>query len=556
MSNLNPNQNQNPLGDKRLILGIVLIFGFMWAWQTYLAKKYPQPVKAPVSTATPGTGVAGDERAAGAKTVDGKPASADPALTGPALKGGDAKSAVATPQPEKLFEYEDEKIRFVLSSHGMGLKEFTLKTYRDLAGQPIQLGTSTIGNLFETRLGATNFAVDFDVQQPEKGLFQGIARTDAGTIKRTLKYDAEKGSFENTIDVSDSKSPLSQGLITVIPDTIQANVSTSWLFPSYAHQDFVVGHSGTTETVNYSRTKENLIHDYSNVSFISSGDQYFATAILDHSEIAPTARATADVNGKTAAIEMTYKPVQTGGNVGFKQIFYAGPKSIDVLQRIDPAMASIIDFGMLSFIAKPLLWVMKAFHSAIGNWGWAIIFLTLMVRLCVLPFNLMSFRSMKAMQKIQPLMASVREKYKDDPMTQQREIMALMKTHKANPLGGCLPMLLQIPIFFALYRVIGSSVELYRSPFIGWIHDLSQHDPFYILPVLMGVTMFLQSKLTPTTADPAQQKVMQWLPVIFTVFMLNLPSGLTLYMVVSAVFGIVQQWMVLRDKRAPVPVKA
>jgi YidC/Oxa1 family membrane protein insertase len=192
---------------------------------------------------------------------------------------------------------------------------------------------------------------------------------------------------------------------------------------------------------------------------------------------------------------------------------------------------------------------MKAFYTVVGNWGLAIICLTLLVRLCVLPFAMMSAKSMKAMQKIQPLLQTLREKYKDDPMALNRETMALMKEHKANPIGGCLPMLLQIPVFFALYRVIGSSIELYHSPFYGWIHDLSSADKFYVLPILMGGTMFLQQKMTPTTMDPAQAKIMAFLPLIFILFMLQLPSGLTLYMTVSAIFGIVQQFFFLRDSK-------
>jgi YidC/Oxa1 family membrane protein insertase len=199
-------------------------------------------------------------------------------------------------------------------------------------------------------------------------------------------------------------------------------------------------------------------------------------------------------------------------------------------------------------ISKPLVYIMKAFHSMVDNWGLAIIFLTLLVRLCVLPFNLMSMRSMKAMQKIQPKLTALREKYKEDPMTLNRETMSLMKENGANPLGGCLPMLIQIPIFFALYRVIGSSIELYQSPFFGWITDLSSHDIYYVLPVLMGITMFVQQKLTPSTMDPTQAKIMMFLPLVFSLFMLQLPSGLTLYMFVSTLFGAVQQMIIMRDK--------
>jgi YidC/Oxa1 family membrane protein insertase len=157
------------------------------------------------------------------------------------------------------------------------------------------------------------------------------------------------------------------------------------------------------------------------------------------------------------------------------------------------------------------------------------------------------------LKRVQPLIQSLREKHKDDPMRLNTEMMAVMKQNGANPIGGCLPMVLQIPVFFALYRVIGSSIELYSSPFILWITDLSAHDRFYVLPVSMAVLMFIQQKITPSTMDPTQAKIMAFLPLVFSLFMLQLPSGLCLYMVVSTLFGITQQYLIMRDKSGGTP---
>ena len=154
---------------------------------------------------------------------------------------------------------------------------------------------------------------------------------------------------------------------------------------------------------------------------------------------------------------------------------------------------------------------------------------------------------MKKMQKIQPQMQAIRERHKADPQVLQKETMALMQREKVNPLGGCLPMLLQMPIFFALFRVLGQSIELYQAPFFGWIHDLSIKDPYYVLPVLMGITLFIQQKTTPTTMDPQQAKVMQFMPIIFSFMMVSLPSGLTLYTFISTLFGVIQQQILMRD---------
>jgi YidC/Oxa1 family membrane protein insertase len=189
---------------------------------------------------------------------------------------------------------------------------------------------------------------------------------------------------------------------------------------------------------------------------------------------------------------------------------------------------------------------MKFLHGIFGNWGVAIIALTIVMRLLMLPFNIMSFKSARAMQKIQPQLSAIREKYKGDPMAVNRETMALMKEHNANPLSSCLPMLIQIPIFFALWKTIGSSIEIYQQPFFGWINDLSSYDHFFVLPILMGITMFFQQKLTPTTMDPVQAKILNFMPLLFSIFMISLPSGLTLYNFISALFGVVQQYFLLK----------
>ena len=239
---------------------------------------------------------------------------------------------------------------------------------------------------------------------------------------------------------------------------------------------------------------------------------------------------------------------------------FAGPKSFNTLQTIDEDLTQVIDYGMFSFIAKPILWLLKFLQTFIGNWGLAIIVLTIIVRLIVMPFNVYSYKSMKVMQKLQPEMNRIRERYKDksaeEKLQMNAEIMGLMKTHKANPLGGCLPMLLQLPVFIALYAVLGQSIELYQAPFGLWIHDLSLRDPFFVLPVLMGITMFVQQKITPSTMDPAQAKIMMWMPVIFAFFMISLPSGLTLYIFVSTLFGIIQQFIFMRDRNAAKTVQA
>lgn len=528
--------NNSSLFEAKSLIVLALVGVGWFFWQKHLNDKYPNAYKKPAATAT---------NPATPEATSGGTA----ATTAPEVAHSPETKAAMVPVEEKQFQFQDENISFTVTSHGMGLKNVILNKYVDYDKNPIKLGQSETNSLFELKMTATQQPVDFDLKEEGQGQFVGVAQVGGSTLTRTLKYDHDKQSFTNKIVVSNPDSKILQGLDLAIPEKITVAPAKSFFMPNYQHQDFYVKHSGKADTVNFSSAKENVAKTFPGVSLISAGSQYFSAAILDHSDIIPEAVLTSSVQNKTAMANLVYKPSQARGEFALEQVLYAGPKSIEVLKNIDPELVGVIDHGFFAFIARPLLYIMKAFYSVIGNWGFAIICLTLLVRACVMPFNLMSFRSMKGMQKIQPALAELRVRYKDDPVSLNREMYALMKQHKANPMGGCLPMFIQVPVFFALYRVIGSSIELYHSPFIGWITDLSSPDRFFVLPVIMGVAMFLQQKITPSTMDPAQAKVMAFLPLIFSVFMLQLPSGLTLYMCVSTLFGISQQYIFLRERK-------
>lgn len=220
-------------------------------------------------------------------------------------------------------------------------------------------------------------------------------------------------------------------------------------------------------------------------------------------------------------------------------------KIYDDLIGLGDKLELSVDFGIFGILAVPLLRGLQWLYKVIPNYGFAIIILTLFIRLLLYPLQHKSAKSMKKMQKVQPELQKIKEKYKDDPARVQKETMEIFKKNGANPLGGCLPLLLQMPVFFAIYRVLYSAVELVDAPFIGWIADLSQKDPYYVLPVLMAATMFGQQLLMPTaTTDPNQKKIMMAMPLIFGFIMKDLPSGLVLYIFVSTLFGVVQQLIV------------
>lgn len=238
---------------------------------------------------------------------------------------------------------------------------------------------------------------------------------------------------------------------------------------------------------------------------------------------------------------------------------YLGPKDISELQKAVVGLEDSIDFWVLGFLAKPMLHILRWFHSVIPHWAIAIILLTILVKLLLLPVTQRSYKQMQRMSSLRPLMDEVKKKYGNDKERLNQELMNLYKREKINPVGGCLPMLLQMPIWIALYRTIYSSVELYQAPMGLWIQDLSQPDKYFVLPILLGVSMFLQQRMTPSTMDNAQAKMMLWfMPIMFTVFMLFLPSGLNLYIFVNTLLSILQQWYLKRQVQTPgkTPAKA
>ncbi|MBA4502917.1 membrane protein insertase YidC [Marinobacterium marinum] len=230
--------------------------------------------------------------------------------------------------------------------------------------------------------------------------------------------------------------------------------------------------------------------------------------------------------------------------------FYAGPKDVEQLEKIAPNLDLTIDYGWLWWIASPLYMLLKWIHSVVGNWGLAIIGITILVKGALFHLNAKAFKSMAKMRKFGPEMARLKELYGDDRQKMSQEMMKLYQKEKINPLGGCLPILVQMPVFIALYWVLMESVELRHAPFYGYIQDLSQMDPYFILPILMGVTMFIQQMLNPTPPDPMQAKMMKMLPILFTFFFLWFPAGLVLYWLVNNILSIAQQWVINKQIEA------
>lgn len=271
-------------------------------------------------------------------------------------------------------------------------------------------------------------------------------------------------------------------------------------------------------------------------------DKYFMSAILsEKNSIASVELKKNNAGFFESIVSSPQFTVNPGQSVTVAHRLFVGPKDIDVLKGQGNSLEQSLDLGWFTVIAKPLMYTLKFFYKYVGNYGIAIIIITIILKALFFPLTHKSYKSMKGMQKIQPEMTKLREKYKDDRDAMNKAVMELYREHKVNPMGGCLPMVVQIPVFFALYKSLMFSIELRHAPFFLWVTDLADKDPYYVTPVIMGITMFVQQKMTPSQMDPMQQKMMLALPVVFTFMFLSFPSGLVLYWLVNNVLTIGQQ---------------
>ena len=283
--------------------------------------------------------------------------------------------------------------------------------------------------------------------------------------------------------------------------------------------------------------------------YIAMVQHYFVSAWVPRDAIGNTYRGRKLADQDVYLFGLTTPPltIAPGETKSIGASFYAGPKDQYRLEEIATGLELTVDYGFLWWLAQPLFFMLTGIHSFVGNWGLAIIGLTIIVKSCLYPLSAASFRSMAKMRKLQPEMVRLKERFGDDRQKFSQAMMELYKKEGANPLGGCLPILLQMPVFLALYWTLMESVELRQAPFFLWIYDLSAMDPYFILPILMGISMFLTQRMQPEPPDPIQAKVFKFMPIMFTFFFLWFPSGLVLYWLVNNILSILQQVYVTRQ---------
>jgi len=464
---------------------------------------------------------------------------------------------VATPEDVVV---DTDRYRAVFSTLGARLKYFELKKYK-LRPEPdspnfafVDVGPPRLATLRTMGLDGLSLSEDqsYHLQSPKKMIrleegesaqvvFQ--ARTAAGLeVEKVFSFSGDRYDFQLQVNLANQGEGPVKGVfsLSLIKEWTDSEKSDRF---DYIGPVTLVGDDVKTEKM---KELEKSSPIFQKPVWSAFEDKYFIGAVVPLKGSAEQVRIKKIPGSVENIFESPYLTLGTGETASQSFLLYFGPRDLDVLKAVDHRLAEAIDFGFFKIIAKPLLHVLKFFYSFVGNYGVAIILLTVIIKMLFWPLTQKSYTSMKSMQKLQPEMQRIRDKYKSDKERVNQEIMGLYKTHKVNPLGGCLPMLIQIPVFFALYKVLLGSIELRQAPFAFWLTDLSTKDPLYITPVIMGVTMFVQQRMTPSTMDSAQAKIFMAMPIVFTFMFLNFPSGLVIYWLVNNLLTIGQQYLINR----------
>jgi YidC/Oxa1 family membrane protein insertase len=539
-----------------IVLSLIILVGFQYLFP-------------PATPQQPATGTPAKEQtvAPGNQTPSAPAASLVPA-------GGATSSPIALDPNAKDITVETPLYTAVIKEQGGGFQSFVLKDYRNAMEHdsgPMQLiaakGPGDLPVLFALDNGTGTNLPLFKSDRARVSLPKGEESTklimtaslaEGLTLVRTLTFrgDSYLISVEYKVqNTTDKPIQVSPALLLENEHFVHAAGASEFLFSGPA--SYVNG--ALVETAP-KKLSEGPVVLQGKVSWTGFVDHYFMTSVVPVTG-----------NPVTVTLQGSEKRVRTVVSEGIQSIapheakayvytLYFGPKKLKILEGAGNDLAKSVDFGWFDMLGKPMLWLLNFFHQFSGNYGVAIILLTVLIKLVFWPITQKGMKSMKNMQKLQPKIAKLRERYKSDPAKMNQEMMTLYKTYKVNPVGGCLPMLIQIPFFFALYQVLLQAIELRHAPFMLWINDLSAPDRLWIgfdipylhgvpiMTLLMGASMYLQQKMTPTTMDPTQARMMQFLPIVFTVMFVNFASGLVLYWFVNNLLSILQQYLINRQQ--------
>ncbi len=545
----------------RLLLAILLSLGLVFVYQEFVLKRMlppPPPQKAgeQIPSAT----------ASGAMT-------AAPAIPAPVAPVAAALAGAST-APEKTLEVDTELYRAVFTTHGGRLKSLQLKQYRQTAtsDSPLYEMVRATGN-DELPLGVTldedgkaaddrdldytsNMPGKIEISDGEHATINLSTKTaDGAIIEKTFNFTGDKYAFDMDVGVNAPKPPTSIGLAMMEPLTERGE----------GYYDIPALQADVGDKVlneNEKSLKKGIPPMAGRIAFVGFGDRYFLTAFLPQDPM--TGTLAMEFLGTEASARLLFP-----GASKVSTRVYMGPKKLESLEAVSSVLTKSINFGWASILALAFLRVLKVFHIFVPNWGWDIILMTLGLRILMLPMSIKGQRSMIRMQRLQPQMERLRAQFKDDSERLNKEMVDLYKRNHVNPVGGCAPMIIQLPVFIGLYEALLNAVDLRHAPFILWMKDLSAPDCFPIasmpqlpfmhchgipvLVLLMGVSAYFQQAMTPTQPDPNQQRMMMLSPIIFTIFFVNFPAGLSLYYFASNVLGVIQQFVLNREFKQAAP---
>jgi YidC/Oxa1 family membrane protein insertase len=546
--------------EKRVLLAVSLSFVVLFVYQTFFVKP---PVR-------PGAKPATAEPAAASAKPPSPVGGAAPAIAPPQAAATRAASTVADSSAREIV-VESPDVRAVFNNRGAVLTSWVLKRFPDHNGKPVDVVAQEAGPDVP-RGFALVFADPALTTEVQNALFRpSTTRIDlaAGRIPLVFEFEDASGlkvrkqfdfgvggqpylvSFSASASRGGQDLPVSFASGPGLGETARSGQASSFFAPNYYQKPEAIYHvNGSVTRVTGDKIPATPAVEGA-LRYVGMDDNYFLAAVLPGERVsrAEYQHITVQSGPDTRSlVSFTYNPAGPVSNV----TLFLGPKQFDLLASVDRELVRVINFGIFSWVCVPLLRSLNWIHGYIGNYGWSIILLTIFINIVMFPLRHKSVVSMRRLQELQPEVKAIQERYAKykatDPERQKMnaELMALYRERGANPASGCIPMLLTFPVLFAFYSLLSQAIELRGAPFMGWITDLSAYDPWHVTPLMMGGTMVWQQMITPTTADPVQQKVMMFMPIMFTFMFLWAPSGLVIYWFVSNLWAIGQQYLTTR----------
>ncbi|MEM9242505.1 MAG: membrane protein insertase YidC [Pseudomonadota bacterium] len=479
-----------------------------------------------------------------------------------ASESGSVASVTNTPTKDRLIHIKTDVLDMTIDSLGGRIVEADLPKYpvalhSDQAFKLLSYDAASHYSATAALIGFTDHAIQYHTANQSYTLAKGqkhlnvvLQGTSANGLQISKVFTFTPGSYlvHVSYHIRNASTKAQQGRLSLQISRTDVKPSRDGTFRMHAFYGFAISTPANHyQTFKFSNLASSNVNLSAKDGWLAMTQHYFLGAWIPASGVTYDYFSRVNQNGiYTLGANSPTTTIAPGKTVNLNSEFYIGPKIAEILSSVAPNLSKTIDYGWLWPISLLIFWLMKHIFAIIGNWGWSIVIVTAIIKLIFWPLSAKSYRSMAGMRSLQPKINALKERVGDDKQQMGREMMALYKSEKINPLGGCLPILVQIPFFIALYWVLIATIQLRQAPFMFWIHDLSAKDPYYVLPVLMGLSMFLQQKLSPPPPDPTQAKVMMLLPVFITYIFIHFPAGLILYMLVNNLISIGQQWWITR----------